>query len=137
MWGKELFIERVPKIKHRVTLAKTHRGSFIIKITILILYLYFIHRTSPTTPLLFQFDETLIEDIPGKLQSSTLTVDNLTVDWLRNRLQELEGAVKDCQEKQLKMIEHVNGGSPVANGSIISNGSNTSNGIQSNKDSQW
>jgi len=64
-------------------------------------------------------------------------VDNLTVDWLRNRLQELEGAVKDCQEKQLKMIEHVNGGSPVANGSIISNGSNTSNGIQSNKDSQW
>ncbi|XP_044252211.1 tyrosine-protein kinase Fer isoform X4 [Drosophila takahashii] len=94
------------------------------------------HKTSPTTPLLFQFDETLIEDIPGKLQSSTLTVDNLTVDWLRNRLLELEGAVKDCQEKQLKMIEHVNGGSPVANGSIISNGSNTSNGIQSNKDSQ-
>nr|NP_731342.1 FER tyrosine kinase, isoform C [Drosophila melanogaster]AAN13420.1 FER tyrosine kinase, isoform C [Drosophila melanogaster] len=35
----------------------------------------------------------------------------------------------------MKMIEHVNGGSPVANGSIISNGSNTSNGIQSNKDS--
>ncbi|XP_017020489.1 tyrosine-protein kinase Fer isoform X3 [Drosophila kikkawai] len=94
------------------------------------------HKTSPTTPLLFQFDEALIEDIPGKLQSSTLTVDNLTVDWLRNRLLELEGAVKECQEKQLKMIEHVNGGSPVANGSIISNGSNTSNGIQSNKDSQ-
>ncbi|XP_020813168.1 tyrosine-protein kinase Fer isoform X6 [Drosophila serrata] len=94
------------------------------------------HKTSPTTPLLFQFDEALIEDIPGKLQSSTLTVDNLTVDWLRNRLLELEGAVKECQERQLKMIEHVNGGSPVANGSIISNGSNTSNGIQSNKDSQ-
>jgi len=97
----------------------------------------YISRTSPTTPLLFQFDETLIQDIPGKLQSSTLTVDNLTVDWLRNRLQELEGAVRDCQEKQMKMIEHVNGGSPVANGSIISNGSNTSNGIQSNKDSLW
>ncbi|XP_026845810.1 tyrosine-protein kinase Fer isoform X2 [Drosophila persimilis] len=93
------------------------------------------HKTSPTTPLLFQFDETLIEDIPGKLQSSTLTVDNLTVDWLRTRLSELEGSVKECQEKQLKMIEHVNGGSPVANGSIISNGSNSSNGIQSNKDS--
>ncbi|KRF99340.1 uncharacterized protein Dwil_GK11727, isoform B [Drosophila willistoni] len=93
------------------------------------------HKTSPTTPLLFQFDETLIEDIPGKLQSSTLTVDNLTVDWLRTRLLDLEASVKDCQEKQLKMIEHVNGGSPKANGSIISNGSNTSNGIQSNKDS--
>ncbi|XP_034662493.1 tyrosine-protein kinase Fer isoform X3 [Drosophila subobscura] len=94
------------------------------------------HKTSPTTPLLFHFDETLIEDIPGKLQSSTLTVDNLTVDWLRTRLLELEGSVKECQERQLKMIEHVNGGSPVANGSIISNGSNGSNGIQSNKDSQ-
>lgn len=92
-------------------------------------------RTSPTTPLLFQFDETLIEDIPGKLSASQLTVDNLTVDWLRTRLLELESSVKDCQERQLKMIEHVNGGSPVANGSIISNGSNTSNGIQSNKDS--
>ncbi|XP_032592708.1 tyrosine-protein kinase Fer isoform X2 [Drosophila grimshawi] len=94
------------------------------------------HKTSPATPLLFQFDETLIEDIPGKLTASTLTVDNLTVDWLRTRLLELESAVKECQERQLKMIEHVNGGSPVANGSIISNGSGTSNGIQSNKDSQ-
>ncbi|XP_030243710.1 tyrosine-protein kinase Fer isoform X2 [Drosophila navojoa] len=94
------------------------------------------HKTSPTTPLLFQFDETLIEDIPGKLTASTLTVDNLTVDWLRTRQLELEAAVKDCQERQLKIIEHVNGGSPVANGSIISNGSSASNGIQSNKDSQ-
>ncbi|XP_034484612.1 tyrosine-protein kinase Fer isoform X1 [Drosophila innubila] len=94
------------------------------------------HKTSPTTPLLFQFDDTLIEDIPGKLTASTLTVDNLTVDWLRTRLLELESAVKECQERQLKLIEHVNGGSPVANGSIISNGSSASNGIQSNKDSQ-
>ncbi|KAH8417070.1 hypothetical protein KR222_002570 [Zaprionus bogoriensis] len=94
------------------------------------------HKTSPTTPLLFQFDETLIEDIPGKLTASTLTVDNLTVNWLRTRLLDLEMSVKDCQMKQLKMIENVNGGSPVANGSIISNGSNTSNGIQSNKDCQ-
>lgn len=94
-----------------------------------------IDRTSPTTPLVFQFDETLIEDIPGKLQSSTLTVDNLTVDWLRSRLIDLELSVKDCQEKQLKMIEHVNGGSPITNGSISTNG-NTSNTIQSNKDSQ-
>ncbi|XP_051864212.1 tyrosine-protein kinase Fer isoform X4 [Drosophila albomicans] len=94
------------------------------------------HKTSPTTPLQFQFDESLIEDIPGKLTASTLTVDNLTVDWLRTRLTELELAVKECQERQLKVIEHVNGGSPVANGSVISNGSMASNGIQSNKDSQ-
>ncbi|KAH8272632.1 hypothetical protein KR044_001980, partial [Drosophila immigrans] len=94
------------------------------------------HKTSPTTPLQFQFDETLIEDIPGKLTASTLTVDNLTVDWLRTRLTDLESAVKECQERQLKLIEHVNGGSPMANGSVISNGSLASNGIQSNKDSQ-
>ncbi|XP_050320989.1 tyrosine-protein kinase Fer isoform X5 [Bactrocera neohumeralis] len=94
------------------------------------------HKTSPTTPLVFQFDDALIEDIPGKLQSNTLTVDNLTVDWLRSRLIDLEMSVKDCQEKQLKMIEHANGGSPIANGSITRNGSTASNGIQSPKDSQ-
>ncbi|XP_053946069.1 tyrosine-protein kinase Fer isoform X4 [Anastrepha ludens] len=94
------------------------------------------YRTSPTTPLVFQFDNSLIEDIPGKLQSNTLTVDNLTVDWLRSRIIDLEMSVKDCQEKQLKMIEQANGGSPIANGSITRNGSTASNGIQSPKDSQ-
>ncbi|XP_049304662.1 tyrosine-protein kinase Fer isoform X5 [Bactrocera dorsalis] len=97
---------------------------------------YSLYRTSPTTPLVFQFDDALIEDIPGKLQSNTLTVDNLTVDWLRTRLIDLEMSVKECQEKQLKMIEHANGGSPIANGSIARNGSTASNGIQSPKDSQ-
>ncbi|XP_069962056.1 tyrosine-protein kinase Fer isoform X3 [Bactrocera oleae] len=97
---------------------------------------YSLYRTSPTTPLVFQFDDALIEDIPGKLQSNTLTVDNLTVDWLRSRLIDLEMSVKECQEKQLKMIEHANGGSPIANGSITRNGSTASNGIQSPKDSQ-
>ncbi|XP_058978010.1 tyrosine-protein kinase Fer isoform X3 [Musca domestica] len=94
------------------------------------------HRTSPTTPVVFQFDESLIKDIPGKLQSSTLAVDNLTVDWLRTKQLELELFVRDCQEKQMKMIEHVNGGSPIANGSITSNGSINSNGIQSSKENQ-
>uniref|UniRef100_A0A1I8Q228 Tyrosine-protein kinase n=1 Tax=Stomoxys calcitrans TaxID=35570 RepID=A0A1I8Q228_STOCA len=95
------------------------------------------HRTSPTTPIVFQFDESLIRDIPGKLHSSTLAVDNLTVDWLRTKQLELELFVRDCQEKQMKMIEHVNGGSPtIANGSIISNGSINSNGIQSSKENQ-
>uniref|UniRef100_A0A1A9ZYX9 Tyrosine-protein kinase n=1 Tax=Glossina pallidipes TaxID=7398 RepID=A0A1A9ZYX9_GLOPL len=92
------------------------------------------HRTSPTSPVVFQFDEALIGDIPGKLQSSTLAVDNLTVDWLRTRLLDLELSVKDCQEKQLKMIEHVDGGAPViANGSLSSNGTN---GMQSSKENQ-
>ncbi|XP_031620285.1 tyrosine-protein kinase Fer isoform X1 [Contarinia nasturtii] len=63
------------------------------------------HKTSPPAPVVFQFDQTLIEDKDtlGKLQPNTLTVDNLTVDWLRNRLTELETSVKECQEKQSKL----------------------------------
>lgn len=63
------------------------------------------NRTSPPAPIVFQFDQALIEDKDtlGKLQPNTLTVDNLTVDWLRNRLAELETSVKECQEKQTKM----------------------------------
>lgn len=54
-------------------------------------------------PILFQFDETLIEDgTLGKLQPNALTVDNLTVDWLRTRLTELEASIRDVQEKQTK-----------------------------------
>uniref|UniRef100_A0A6B2EHM0 Tyrosine-protein kinase n=1 Tax=Phlebotomus kandelakii TaxID=1109342 RepID=A0A6B2EHM0_9DIPT len=61
------------------------------------------HKTSPANPIVFQFDEKLIEDTPGKLQPNTLTVDNLTVDWLRSRLSDLENTVKDTQEKQIKL----------------------------------
>lgn len=61
-----------------------------------------IFRTCPPTPTLFQFDESLIEDKLGKLQANTLTVDNLTVEWLRTRLNELEASVKECQDRQAK-----------------------------------
>lgn len=61
------------------------------------------HKTSPTCPIVFKFDETLIEDSLRKLQANTLTVDNLTVDWLRTRLTELETSVRECQEKQSKL----------------------------------
>lgn len=49
---------------------------------------------------------------------NTLTVDNLTVDWLKNRLNDLEVAIKDIQDKQLKMIGDMNGGSPRSNGML-------------------
>lgn len=54
---------------------------------------------------MFQFDEALIEEdgTLGKLQPNALTVDNLTVDWLRTRLQELESSVREVQEKQTKL----------------------------------
>nr|CAD7404808.1 unnamed protein product [Timema poppensis] len=57
------------------------------------------HKTSPASPVPFTFDDTLVEDTSGKLLPNTLTVDNLTVEWLRNKLSELETSVRDTQEK--------------------------------------
>lgn len=81
-------------------------------------------RTSPPTPVVFQFDQTLIEDKDtlGKLQPNTLTVDNLTVDWLRNRLTELETSVKECQEKQSKMQLENGTSAPISTQSPLTNG---------------
>lgn len=83
------------------------------------------HKTSPTVPIVFKFDETLIEDTLGKLQPNTLTVDNLTVDWLRSRLNELEQSVKDCQEKQSKIAMESGATTPTL---PISNGINGTSG---------
>lgn len=54
-------------------------------------------------PVIFRFDDNPIDDNVGKLQPNQLTVDNLTVDWLRQRINELEQSVKECQEKQQKV----------------------------------
>ncbi|EGK97090.1 AGAP003651-PB [Anopheles gambiae str. PEST] len=102
------------------------------------------HKTSPTPPVIFQFDESLVEDSLGKLQANTLTVDNLTVDWLRGRQTELEGTIKDLQDRQSKLCGEPNGtngatgSSPAAvspastpgtkPSTPILNGSSTSNG---------
>ncbi|XP_049537877.1 tyrosine-protein kinase Fer isoform X1 [Anopheles darlingi] len=75
------------------------------------------HKTSPTTPVVFQFDESLVEDSLGKLQANTLTVDNLTVDWLRGRQGELEGTIKDLQERQAKLLAEPNGTGTLATSS--------------------
>jgi tyrosine-protein kinase Fer len=60
----------------------------------------FVCRTTPTEPVKFTFDESLIEDSAGKLLPNQLTVDNLTVEWLRNKLSELESSIKENQEKR-------------------------------------
>lgn len=83
--------------------------------------MFLFSRTSPAVPIVFQFDQTLIEDTLGnKLQPNALTVDNLTVDWLRARLTDLESSIKECQDKQTKVITDGNGTikppSPVLNG---------------------
>ncbi|KAJ8675221.1 hypothetical protein QAD02_011007 [Eretmocerus hayati] len=55
------------------------------------------HKTRPASPIRFVFDENLVDDTSGKLLPNKLTVDNLTIDWLRNRLTELETSLKSTQ----------------------------------------
>lgn len=59
-----------------------------------------ISRTAPPEPIKFTFDESLVEDSAGKLSPNQLTVDNLTVEWLRTRLTDLEASIKEIQEKR-------------------------------------
>lgn len=58
------------------------------------------HGTRPASPIRFTFDENLVEDTSGKLLPNKLTVDNLTIDWLRNRLSELEVSLKTTQHSR-------------------------------------
>lgn len=48
----------------------------------------------------FTFDDSLVEDTSGRLLANQLTVDNLTVEWLRQRQSELEVSIKQCQDTQ-------------------------------------
>lgn len=54
-----------------------------------------VFRSPPSTPISFAFDESLVEDTSGKLQPNQLTVDNLTVEWLKEKLTELEATLLD------------------------------------------
>lgn len=93
-----------------------------LQLTFLIIF-----RTSPAAPVIFQFDQSLIEDkdsLGNKLQPNSLTVDNLTVDWLRLRLTEFESSIKECQEKQTKLMENGTISSPIT--SPVMNGVNGS-----------
>lgn len=70
-------------------------------------------RTSPTEPVKFTFEESLVEESAGKLLPNQLTVDNLTIEWLRNKQTELETGIKEAQEKRNLLVpsnhEAVNG----------------------------
>lgn len=78
----------------------------------------------------FLFDPSLVEDTSGKLQVNQLTVDNLTVEWLKNKLLDLENSIQENKDKQssLSSSEPItpngisktsNGGSPTTNGTRI------------------
>ncbi|XP_011305435.1 tyrosine-protein kinase Fps85D isoform X2 [Fopius arisanus] len=58
------------------------------------------HGTRPASPLRLSFDENLVDNTSGKLLPNKLTVDNLTIDWLRARLTELESSLKATQQNR-------------------------------------
>ncbi|XP_045483309.1 tyrosine-protein kinase Fer isoform X2 [Harmonia axyridis] len=57
-------------------------------------------KTGPVEQVKFAFDESLTEDSTVKFLPNQLTVDNLTVDWLRNKLADLETGIKESEEKR-------------------------------------
>lgn len=57
----------------------------------------------------FTFDESLVEDSAGKLLPNQLTVDNLTVEWLRTKLTDLESSIKENQEKRNSLTTNHDG----------------------------
>lgn len=83
----------------------------------------FCFRTTPTDPVKFTFDESLVEESAGKLLPNQLTVDNLTVEWLRTKLAELETSIKESQEKRTLL-------SP-SNHDSLPNGKSANNDINS------
>lgn len=62
------------------------------------------YRTVPAEQVKFTFDESLVEDSAGKLLPNQLTVDNLTIECLRNKLADLETNIKENQEKRLQLL---------------------------------
>ncbi|XP_050666858.1 tyrosine-protein kinase Fer isoform X2 [Leptidea sinapis] len=84
------------------------------------------YKTPPSTPVSFTFDESLVDDTSGKLQPNQLTVDNLTVEWLKDKLTELEASLQDIREKQSAL----QGPEIIGNGVCKNNtGTNGVNGV--------
>ncbi|XP_013161655.1 PREDICTED: tyrosine-protein kinase Fps85D isoform X2 [Papilio xuthus] len=83
------------------------------------------YKSPPSTPITFTFDESLVEDTSGKLQPNQLTVDNLTVEWLKEKLTELESSLQDNREKQTAL----HGPEIIGNGICKNNNSGSQSGI--------
>ncbi|KAI8421033.1 hypothetical protein MSG28_008162 [Choristoneura fumiferana] len=69
--------------------------------------------------------EDLVEDTSGKLQPNQLTVDNLTVEWLKEKLTELESTLQDNREKQVAL----QGPEIIGNGVCKNNNTGMTNGV--------
>lgn len=59
------------------------------------------------------------------MQPNQLTVDNLTVEWLKEKLTELEGTLVDNKEKQTAL----HGPEIIGNGVCKNNNTTLSNGV--------
>ncbi|XP_071444486.1 tyrosine-protein kinase Fer isoform X2 [Hetaerina americana] len=75
------------------------------------------YKTEPVSPVSFIFDQELLEDISGKLQPDVVAVDNLTIDWLRNKVVELEAGLHEQQfmlkEKETLLAQVKTSSSPL------------------------
>ncbi|XP_045767845.1 tyrosine-protein kinase Fer isoform X3 [Maniola jurtina] len=83
------------------------------------------YKSPPSTPITFNFDESLVDDTSGKLQPNQLTVDNLTVEWLKEKLTELETSLQENREKQTAL----QGPEIIGNGVCKNNNSGMTNGV--------
>lgn len=83
------------------------------------------YKSPPSTPVIFTFDQSLVEDTSGKLQPNQLTVDNLTVEWLKEKLTELESTLQDNREKQTAL----QGPEIIGNGVCKNNNTGLTNGV--------
>lgn len=83
------------------------------------------YKSPPSTPVIFTFDQSLVEDTSGKLQPNQLTVDNLTVEWLKDKLTELESTLQDNREKQTAL----QGPEIIGNGVCKNNNTGLTNGV--------
>lgn len=81
--------------------------SKLVQAVINIIYLFLVYyRTTPTEPVKFIFDESLVEDSAGKLLPNHLAVDNLTIEWLRTKLSDLETSIRENQEKRNQLTSN-------------------------------
>ncbi|XP_045514859.1 tyrosine-protein kinase Fer isoform X1 [Pieris brassicae] len=83
------------------------------------------YKSPSLSSVTFTFDESLVEDTSGKLQPNQLTVDNLTVEWLKEKLTELENVLLDNREKQTA----IQGPEIIGNGVCKNNNTGMSNGV--------
>lgn len=71
-------------------------GGFPITFDFIFCLLLCFFRNVLPEPVDFSFDLSLVEESSGRLQANQLAVDNLTIEWVKNKLSALETKHKEC-----------------------------------------